>query len=68
VVDEHGGELVADALCTSAVETAESTPPDSAEMTRPSPTCARMRSTCSAMTLPLFQSAGRPAPCAGSSR
>ena len=49
------------ASCTSAVETAESTPPESAESTRPVPTCARMRATCSAMTLPLFQSAGRPA-------
>ncbi len=49
------------ASCTRAVETAESTPPDSAESTRPVPTCSRMRATCSAMTLPLFQSEASPA-------
>jgi hypothetical protein len=50
------------ALCTIAAATAESTPPDSPQITRAEPTWARMRSTCSAMTLPLFQSAAMPAP------
>ena len=49
------------ASCTSAAATAESTPPERPQITRAEPTCSRMRATCSAMTLPLFQSAGRPA-------
>ncbi len=49
------------ARCTSAVDTAESTPPESAEMTRALPTCARMRSICSEITLPAFQSGAMPA-------
>ena len=49
------------ASCTIAAATAESTPPESPQITRPVPTCSRMRATCSAMTLPLFQSAGSPA-------
>ena len=32
---------------TSIAATLESTPPDRPQMTRPSPTCARMRATCS---------------------
>ena len=40
------------ASCTSFAVTAESTPPDSAQMTLPLPTCARMRSTVSAAKLP----------------
>ena len=31
------------ALCTSSAATEESTPPDSPQITRPSPTCARIR-------------------------
>ena len=38
------------ALCTSSAATAESTPPDSPQMTFAEPTCARMRSTCSSIT------------------
>src|ERR1700712_3692615 len=49
------------ALCTIAAATAESTPPESPQMTRLVPTWVWMRATCSAMTLPLFQSAGMPA-------
>ena len=38
------------ALCTSSAATDESTPPERPQMTRPSPTCARIRSTCSSIT------------------
>ena len=38
------------ARCTSSAATAESTPPESAQMTCSSPTCSRMRATCSSMT------------------
>ena len=38
------------ALWTSSAATAESTPPESAQSTRSSPTCARIRSTCSSIT------------------
>src|SRR6266851_3247929 len=37
---------------TSVAATAESTPPDSAQITRPEPTCARMLSTASARKQP----------------
>ena len=37
------------ALCTSAAATAESTPPDSPQITRSSPTCARISSTACSM-------------------
>jgi hypothetical protein len=37
------------ARCTSAAATAESTPPDNAQMTRSSPTMARIAATCSSM-------------------
>ena len=37
------------ALCTSAAATAESTPPDSPQITRSSPTCARIASTDDSM-------------------
>src|SRR5690606_5062951 len=50
------------ARCTSAAATAESTPPDSAQMTRASPTWARIAATWSAMTLPGVQSGASPAP------
>ena len=49
------------ARCTSAAATAESTPPDSAQMARPSPTCSRTCSmSCSAM-LEAVQFCSRPA-------
>ena len=48
------------AWCTSAAATAESTPPESAQITRPSPTCARMRLMLSAMKLPAVQSPRQP--------
>ena len=38
------------ALCTSAAATAESTPPDSPQMARPSPTCALTAATSVSMT------------------
>src|SRR5207248_1827885 len=40
------------ARCTSVAATAESTPPERAQMTRPPPTCARMLSVASAMNEP----------------
>ena len=40
------------ARCSRAAVTAESTPPDKAQMTRPSPTCSRMRAMASEATLP----------------
>ena len=43
------------ARCTSAAATAESTPPDSPQITRLSPTCARIAATCSSMTLVIVQ-------------
>ena len=49
------------AFCTIAAATAESTPPDSPQITCAAPTWARMRSTCSSMTLALVQSGVRPA-------
>ncbi|SQC37093.1 Uncharacterised protein [Rothia kristinae] len=49
------------ARCTRAAATEESTPPDSAQMTFASPTWARMRSTCSSMTLPVVQVGSSPA-------
>jgi hypothetical protein len=55
VVDEDTGELVADCRCTRAAATAESTPPERPQMTRASPTCFRMRSTCSSRMLPVVQ-------------
>jgi GMP synthase (glutamine-hydrolysing) len=38
-------------LWTSSAATAESTPPESAQRTRSRPTCARIRSTCSSITV-----------------
>ena len=49
------------ALCTSAAATAESTPPDSAQMTLASPTCARMAATCCSMIEVIVQVGGMPA-------
>ena len=49
------------ARCTSAAATAESTPPDSAQSARRSPTCARIRSTCSSTTLAIVQVGSSPA-------
>jgi hypothetical protein len=49
------------ALCTSAAATAESTPPERPQMARPSPTWARMASTCSSMTLAMVQVRSMPA-------
>ena len=43
------------ARCTSVAATDESTPPDSAQITRPVPTWARMLSIASAMNEPAFQ-------------
>ena len=37
------------ALCTSAAATAESTPPDSPQITRSLPTCARISATACSM-------------------
>ena len=48
------------ALCTSAAATAESTPPDRAQMTRPSPTWARMASTGASMTEAMVHAGGQP--------
>ncbi len=48
------------ARCTSAAATAESTPPDSPQMTRLPPTCARIASTCSSMMLASVHVDGRP--------
>jgi hypothetical protein len=49
------------ALCTSAAATAESTPPDSAQITRASPTWARMASTCCSMIDVMVHEGARPA-------
>ncbi len=49
------------ARCTSAAATAESTPPDSPQITRDVPTCARIRATCSSMMLASVQVGLRPA-------
>ena len=49
------------ALCTSAAATAESTPPDSPQMTCLSPTCARIAATWSSMMLVGVQVGSRPA-------
>ncbi len=49
------------ARCTIAAATAESTPPDSPQIAPPSPTCARIRSTCSSMMLPMVQAGRQPA-------
>ena len=48
------------ALCTSAAATAESTPPDSPQITRPSPTWARIASTAVSTKFSIVQSAGSP--------
>jgi hypothetical protein len=37
------------ARCTSSAATEESTPPESPQITRPSPTCARIAAICSSM-------------------
>jgi hypothetical protein len=44
VVDEHAGQLVADRFVDEHGGDAESTPPESPQMTRPLPTCARISS------------------------
>ena len=44
----------------NAAVIAESTPPDRAQMTRPDPTCSRMRATLSSMKLPGVQSPWQP--------
>ena len=50
------------ARCTSAAATAESTPPERPQMALPSPTWARIFSTCSSMTLPVVHVGSMPAP------
>ena len=50
------------ARCTRAAATAESTPPESPQIAAPSPTWARIRETCSSMTLPVVQLGAIPAP------
>jgi len=47
---------------TRAAATDESTPPESPQITRLVPTCVRMRSTCSAITLPGVHVGAIPAP------
>ena len=49
------------ARCTSAAATAESTPPESPQSTRLSPTAARMAATCSSMTLAVVHVGSAPA-------
>ena len=49
------------ARCTIAAATAESTPPDSAQIARPSPICSRMASTCSSTMLTIVQVGRQPA-------
>ena len=49
------------ARCTIAAATAESTPPDSAQIARPSPICARIASTCSSTMLTIVQVGRQPA-------
>ena len=50
------------ARCTTAAATAESTPPDSPQIARPSgPTCARIRSTCSSTMLTMVHVGRQPA-------
>ena len=49
------------ARCINTAATAESTPPDSAQMTRPSPTCARMRTIASWTKLAGVQAPVHPA-------
>ena len=62
VVDEDCDELVADRLVHERGRRPRSRRRRRApQITRPEPTCSRMRATCSAITLPLFQSAGSPA-------
>ena len=49
------------ALCTRAAATAESTPPERAQITRASPTWARIASTCCSMIEVIVQVGGMPA-------
>ncbi len=49
------------ALCTSAAATAESTPPESPQMARPSPTWARTAATWVSMTELIVQFGSQPA-------
>ena len=49
------------ARCTSAAATAESTPPDSPQMARPSPTCSRISVTCSSTMFSMVQDGRHPA-------
>ena len=49
------------ARCTIAAATAESTPPDSAQIARPSPIWARIASTCSSTMLTIVQVGRQPA-------
>jgi hypothetical protein len=55
MVDENAGELVKTAA------TAESTPPERPQMTRPPPTCARIFSIASALNARMVQSPLQPA-------
>ena len=48
------------AWCTSAAATAESTPPESPQMARPAPTCARMASTEVSMMDAIVQVGAQP--------
>ena len=49
------------ALWTSSAATAESTPPESPQITRSEPTWARIRSTCSSITAAGVHAGGAPA-------
>jgi hypothetical protein len=60
-VDEHARELGPMALCTRAAATAESTPPDRAQMTRAlAHLLADGRSTWVSMTEPMVHAGGQP--------
>ena len=62
VVDEHAGQLVADRAVDEQRRHAESTPPESAQSTSASPTCSRIRWTCSSMMFVGVQSGSSPQP------
>ena len=61
-VDEDAGELIADRLVQQhRRDRAESTPPDRPQITRPLPTCARMRAIASPRNAAIVQSPPQPA-------
>ena len=62
VVDEHAGELVADgALHERGGHGGVDAAGEAADGAAASPTCSRIRSTCSSTMLTIVQSAGSPA-------